>query len=93
MAPATWVGIEENLQRACRKAYLSEDKESLADAETMLIRLRESQALWFNAQKIARMQAKTQRDESQMRQIADLCKGVFSSQSDQRYLVVRRERW
>lgn len=93
VAPATWVGLENNLMRACRQAMLAEDHENLEEAERLLVRLREMQALWFNAQRIARMEALAQGDHARVRQIADMCRGVFSSTDDNRYVLVRRERW
>ncbi len=93
VAPATWVGLENNLMRACRQALLADDRESLEEAERLLVRLREMQALWFNAQRIARFEALAQGDHARVRQIADMCKGVFSSTEDNRYMLVRRERW
>lgn len=93
VAPATWVGLENSLMRACRQATLAGDPENLQEAERLLVRLREMQALWFNAQRIARMEAQLQGDRARVRQIADMCKGVFSSTDDNRYVLVRRERW
>ena len=93
VAPATWVGLENNLMRACRRAMSAGSQEDLEEAERLLVRLREMQALWFNAQRIARMEAQLQGDHARVRQISDMCKGVFSSTDDNRYVLVRRERW
>lgn len=55
--------------------------------------LRERQRRWFNAQRIARIEAERTGQQNRVRQITDLCKGVFSHEGDLRHFVVRRERW
>ncbi len=92
-APSLWAGLEQSLFEACRRAAINRDALLLAESQEMLVRLREKQRLWFNAQKIARSEALLALQEARVRQIADLCKGVFSNPGDQRHSTVRRDDW
>ncbi len=93
VAPATWSALTGNLKRACRKAYMTGDADSLKEAEAMLTQLRNKQVTWFNAQKIAREEALSRGNYERMQRIAELCKGVFATMDDLRYFVVRGEDW
>lgn len=92
-APAVWAGLEQQLFQACRRAALDGDAATLAEAEEMILSLRERQRRWFNAQRIARIEAERTEQRDRVRQITELCKAVFSHEGDLRHFVVRRERW
>jgi pSer/pThr/pTyr-binding forkhead associated (FHA) protein len=93
MAPATWVRVEGALLETLRAAAIEGDAESLREGTRLLVDLRERQAVWFNAQRLARWDAQTQRDVNRVDRITELCKGVFSNMEDRRYYAVRRAQW
>jgi len=90
MAPATWSSIEALLVSVLAQSVREGKTEQEQEAVALLARLRERQALWFNAQRIAREDALAQGDQARAQRIADLCKAVFSNIEDQRYYSVRK---
>lgn len=93
VAPATWVQIESMIINALRKAVKNGNREQEDEAMKLLLRLRDSQATWFNSQRIAYFKAMAQNNPRQAARIAEFCKAVFSSQNDQRYYAVRKNDW
>ena len=93
VSPPTWPAIEALIMSALRKTAMAGDTEMNDEAARLLVRLRENQDRWFNAQKIAFFNAQAKGDTKQVNRITEICKGVFSDRSDQRYYEIRKNQW
>ena len=89
-APSTWTDIQALLFDALRKATVENDVGLAERAMQLLVDLRERQALWFNAQSLARTRSLRVGDKSGAEAGAGCARAVFSSPDDRRYYVVRR---
>ncbi|MDT8389382.1 MAG: FHA domain-containing protein [Lentisphaeria bacterium] len=92
-SPPTWPAIETLIMSALRKTAMADDTKMNEEAARLLTRLRENQDRWFNAQKIAFFNAQAKGDLKQVNRITEICKGVFSDRSDQRYYEIRKNQW
>lgn len=93
MAPATWSELESILVGAIRKAAKEGNAEKEKEALDLLVRLRDQAALWFNSQRLAKLDADARGNAKRAAQIADFCKAVFSGMDDRRYFTVRKKNW
>lgn len=93
VSPPTWPAIEALLMSALRKTAMAGETKMNEEAARLLTRLRENQDRWFNAQKIAFFNAQAKGDMKQVNRITEICKGVFSDRSDQRYYEIRKNQW
>lgn len=91
-APATWVALQKLLQNLLTQAVLAGHAETTSTAITLLARLREKQALYFNSQKLAFEAALMQNNYLLAGKIAEFSKAVFSDESDNRFFEVRKWR-
>ncbi len=95
-APAYWGKIFYRIQSALVKGTLSGEEESVKTAKSLLVKLRNQQTVWFNAQKLAYQYAEKNGDRRTKESIQATCESVFSSefqQSDYRYDLIKRKDW
>ncbi len=93
IAPSAWAQVGTMIIDALRLATLHDQPEQEQEAMVLLLRLRDRQTIWFNAQRLAFFNALAQGDDLQAGRIAEFCKAVFSSDLDQRYYTIRRNDW
>ncbi len=95
-APVYWGKIFYRIRSALIKATLSENKDAITEAKSMLIKLREQQTVWYNSQKLAYQYAETNNDTRTMQSIQATCDSIFSAefqQADYRYDLIKRKDW
>lgn len=95
-APAYWGKIFYRIQSALVKGTLLGEEESIKTAKSLLVKLRNQQTVWFNAQKLAYQYAEKNGDRRTKESIQATCESVFSSefqQSDYRYDLIKRKDW
>lgn len=93
VAPVAWSKIEGMIVGALSKATLASNKEQEEEARKLLLRLRELQSLWYNAQRIAYFDAMAQGDLKRSARIVEQSKAVFPNPDDRRYLTIRKGEW
>ncbi|MEI3039012.1 MAG: FHA domain-containing protein [Victivallales bacterium] len=95
-APVYWGKIFYRLRSALIKATLAGNNNAVAEAKSMLIKLREQQTVWYNSQKLSYQYAETNNDTRTMQSIQATCSSIFSAefqQADYRYDLIRRKDW
>ncbi len=70
-----------------------EGQQITKDAAELLKELRDAQIEYYNAQKIAYLLARTNRNEREQKKIIAELKAVFSSEEDRRYHKIRQDKW
>lgn len=95
-APVYWGKVFYRLRSALIKAAMVGNSDTLAEAKSMLIKLREQQTVWYNSQKLAYQFAEKNKDVRTMLSIQSMCDSIFSAefqQSDYRYDLIKRKDW
>lgn len=90
MAPATWGEVKASLEGLLTKAVNADQVEVESEAVTLLVKLHERQALWFNSQQLAFDAAVMQGNVKKAGKIAEFAKGMFPDLEDSRYFTVRK---
>ena len=94
-SPSVWPKAYLLIRSAlCKlKAQPSMDKASYDKAISLLKELRDSQVIYFNAQKIAYKLAAGNKETKTMATIRENLKAVFPSEEDMRYHKIRQNKW
>ena len=72
------------------KAVNEDNAEVETEALTLLSKLHDRQALWFNSQQLAFDAAVMQGNVKKAKKIAEFAKGMFPNEEDSRYFTVRK---
>jgi hypothetical protein len=97
-APVYWGQIHYLLISALIKSAKAgnPNREQVAEAQNMLIRLRQMQTVWYNTQRLAWQEASINEYKNTMNSIQSMAESVFSSEfqySDFRYDLIKRKAW
>lgn len=97
-APIYWGRIYYLIRSALIKSAKAEnpDQEQIAEAKSLLVKLRRQQTNWFNTQRLAWQYAFQNEDKATMNSIQAMGESVFSSEfqySDFRYDLIKRKDW
>ena len=95
-SPVSWPRINLCIKSALIKSCKQGKKEELEQAKLLLLKLRQMQTEWYNAQKLAYLYAKNNGDKNTMRIIQSNCESAFTADfqySDYRYDLIRRKVW
>ena len=92
-SPAVWDKTDYLLKNALAVSLMNGDMDTFSAAQALLVSLRESQAVWYNAQKISYNLAAVRKDEKAARRVSENCKAVFSSDEDLRFHLIRQNKW
>ena len=89
-----WQKAEYLIRSALVQAPQTADGQQVVkDALELLKELRDAQIEYYNAQKIAYLLARTNRNEREQKKIIAELKAVFSSEEDRRYHKIRQDKW
>ena len=92
-APSLWSKIDFLVRNSLISSVLKQDEQSYSQAIDLLVRLREAQSAWYNAQRISYSHANLMKNEKSKRRITENCKAIFSSEDDRRFHSIRQSKW